>query len=178
VTLIGLDGCTYWYKAPQYFGHLLLRCVELKPGTWEAFCPASLTGSGAHTFSYAIQFPDGDWRQADPQRRSLELRHPPAVLRADYPSEARLPAISHSFLSLEGPALLSAWYRAEDGIYVRFYEHQGKGGEVKITLDGSPVSAQAVDLLGGPVDIPVALHGEELSVTVRPWQIVTLKYRQ
>jgi hypothetical protein len=175
ITLTSVDGCTYWYKEPQAFGHLLLRCVELKPGTWEAFCPTSLTGSGIHTFSYIFRFHDGDWRTVDPQRRSLELRHPPVVVRADSPCQASLPTDSHSFLSLDGSALLSAYYHSEDGIYLRFYEHQGMGGEVSLQFDWSPQSVQAVDLLGQPADLPVALSGKEVRLNARPWQIVTLR---
>ena len=174
-SLISVDGCTYWYKDPRAVGHLLLRCVELKPKTWETFCPGSLTGSGSHTFQYAFQFHDGNWRQADPQRRSLELRFPPLAVRVDFPGEARLPAVEHSFLSLEGPALLSAYSPGPEAITLRLYEHQGTGGEVRLRFDWPPGSAQAVNFLGQPVDCPLTLDGREVRLEIKPWQIVTFQ---
>ena len=175
VTLISVDGCTYWLKEPDRFGHILLRGVDLKPGTWEARCPVSLTGAGVHHFRYAFRFHDGAWRQADPQRRSLELRYPPSVARADYPNSAVLPPGSHSFMSLEGPALISAYYREGGAAILRVYEHTGRGGEAAITLDWSPSSVQAVDLLGCEVDATVAHRANRIRLQLRPWQIATLK---
>jgi hypothetical protein len=175
MTIISVDGCYYWFKEPGQLGHVMVRGVELKPGTWEAFCPPSLTGSGVHQFCYAFRFHDGEWRQTDPQRRSLELRHAPLVVRADHPSEATLPVSGHSFLTLEGPALLSACYAEEAATVVRFYEHTGSGGEVNLALDRAPATVQAVDLLGRPVAVPVQANGDRVTVNVRPWQIVTLK---
>jgi hypothetical protein len=147
VTLISAGGCTYWFAEPGVFGHLLLRCVELKHGTWERFCPTSLTGSGTHAFTYAFRFHSGDWRQGGPQRRSLELRFPPVVARAFEPG----------------------------GCLVRLYEHQGTGGEVRLRFDRTPKAAQAVDLLGQPTGIPVTLDGQEVRLELRRWQIVTLR---
>jgi hypothetical protein len=175
ITLISVDGCYYWLKEPNQFGHVVLRCIALRPGTWEAFCPASWTGAGTHHFQYAICFHDGDWRQADPQRRSLELRHPPTVARVDYPCDATLPPISHSFLRLEGPALLSAYYREAEDIYVRLYESAGQGGEVALTFDWTPSSAQAIDLRDRPMDVPVQVKGKQVQIALQPWQIVTLR---
>jgi alpha-mannosidase len=175
VTLISVDGNYYWFKERQEFGHILLRCIELRPETWEANCPPSMTGTGVHDFRYAFRFHDGDWRAADPQRRALELRHPPVVARADYPTQATLPPHAHSFLRLDGPALLSAYYVENSNAYVRLCENEGRGGEVVLTLDWSPTSGQTVDLLGQPVDVPVCVRDREADLSIKPWQIVTLK---
>lgn len=184
VTLISVDGNYYWLKEPGQFGHVLLRCIALREGTWEAFCPLSLTGTGEHCFSYALCFHDGEWRAADPQRRALELRHPPLVVRADCPGEAALPVPAHSFLRLDGPALLSAYYvdrpaagqaAGSGDACLRFYECEGRGGEVTLAMDWAPSGAQAVDLLDQPLDVPVRVDGRHVHVAVKPWQIVTLR---
>jgi hypothetical protein len=177
LALISMDGSYYWFKEPHQFGHILLRCVARKPGTWEAFCPPSWGGSGVHRFSYALRFHDGDWRAADPQRRSLELRHPPVVARAECPGPALLPHDAHSFLHLEGPALLSAYYTEGDASILRIYEHTGGGGEACITLDWCPTEAVAVDLLAQTMNLPVRLDGQRVMVTLQPWQIATLRLR-
>jgi hypothetical protein len=175
VTMITADGHTYWFKEPQQFGHVLIHGMEAKAGTWEEFCAKSITGGGTHTFHYALRFHDGDWHQADPQHRAAELRHAPVVVRADYPSEPALPPVSHSFLEIAGPGMLSAYYQAGGDSIVRFYEHTGQGGAVRLTFDWSPVSAQVVDLLGNALDVPVQVSGNEVALNVKPWQIVTLK---
>jgi len=171
---ISADGNYYWFKEPGTLGHVLLRCLRRNPGTWETFTGDAWSGAGVHTFAYALRFHGGNWREADPQRRSAELRHPPAVVRADCLTEASLPA-AHSFLSLDGPALLSACYREGEATVLRLYGREGRGGEVALTLDWAPTSAQAVDLLGQPMEVPVRASGRQVQLTLRPWQIVTLR---
>ena len=175
-TWISADGNYYWFKEPGALGHVLLRCLRRVPGTWEVFTGDAWSGAGVHTFAYALRFHGGNWREADPQRRSAELRHPPTVVRPDCPGEAQLPA-THSFLRLEGPALLSACYCEGETLIVRLYEHEGRGGEATLTLDRSLTSAQAVDLRGRPMEVPVRVSGQQVYITLRPWQIVTLSLR-
>jgi hypothetical protein len=172
-TWLSADGNYYWFKEPGLLGHVLLRALRRTPGTWEVFTGDAWSGAGVHAFSYALRFHDGDWCLAELQRRSAELRHPAVVVRADCPTEATLGA-AHSFLSLSGPALLSACYREGEAWFVRLYEHEGRGGEATLTLDWRPSAVQAVDLLGQPLDLPVRLEGNCVCVTLRPWQIVTL----
>ena len=173
VTLITTDGCFYWLKEADRFGHFVLRAIDNKPGTWEEFCHPFITGTGVHEFTYTYRFHNGDWRQADPQRRAQELRHPVQVVRANHVSDAKLTA--NSFLSIEGPALLSAYYREGDATFVRFYEHEGTGGQVTLTLDWKPTSAEMVDLRGQGLGQSVQVHGQAVIVDVKPWQIVTLQ---
>ena len=174
-TLVSSDGSTYWLKEPGQIGHILLRCVQSTPGTWEEFCPQSFGGSGTHGFSYTICFHDCDWRAADPQRRSLELRYPPVVARADHEAQAKLPGDRHTFLHVDGPALISAYYAVEDGVILRLYENEGTGGDVAVTFDWEPAAAQFVDLLGNQVDGSIKTDGRIVSFSLRPWQIATLR---
>ena len=90
------------------------------------------------------------------------------VARADYPGEARLPASGHSFLQLDGPAILSAYYDEDDGAggrftYVRFYECTGRGGEVTLAFDWTPASAEAVDFLDRPLPAPVQIGAAQIA---------------
>lgn len=175
LSLITVDGNYYWLKEPGQFGHVLVRCAALHPGTWEEFCPASFTGNGTHEFSYALRFHDGDWRRADPQHRALELSHAPLVARADYPEAASLPSAQHSFLHIDGPAILSAYYNEDDIAFIRIYENEGQGGEVTLSLDWPPLSAELVDFLGQTIDIPIVVDGNHVSVGLKAWQIATLR---
>ena len=72
-------------------------------------------------------------------------------------------------------ARIRDYYREGDDIVVRLYECAGHGGEATLTLDWSPTSAQAVDLLGQPVDVPVQVRGKQVRIALQPWQIATLK---
>ena len=172
VTWISTDGCYYWFKEPGSLGHILLRAVQRKPDTWETFCAEGFAGSGVHSFSYALCFHDGQWRAADPQRRSAELRHPPIAMRADHSAPATLQ--TSSFLRLEGPVLLSAYYHDGDKTFIRIYESEGTGGEATITLPWSPSTVQVVDLLGRILDIPANVADRTISLRLRPWQIATV----
>jgi alpha-mannosidase len=97
------------------------------------------------------------------------------VARAEPPGPAKLPESGHSFLHLAGPALLSAYYLQGDAAYLRFYEHEGQGGEVTLALDWAPSGVQVVDLLDRPLDVPLRVEGRQVRVQAQPWQIVTLR---
>ncbi len=133
-----------------------------------------MTGSGVHEFTYALRFHDGEWRAADPQRRAAELHLPVRAVRADFATEGALPA-THSFVEVAGPALASAVYSEGGQQIVRIYEHEGTGGPVTITLDRAPSVVTAIDMLGQPVEVPLSVSGNAITVEVRPWQIVTLR---
>ena len=173
-TLLSADGAYYWFKEPGTLGHVVLRALASKPGTWEEFSADVWTGAGVHEFNYAYRFHDGVWRQTDPQRRSQELRHPPVVARPNYPAQPVL-ADGHSFVELSANALLSAYYVEDAAAFIRVYEREGRGGEVTLTLDWAPAGAQVVDLLGNVLDTPVQLAGQQVVVTMRHWQIATIR---
>ncbi|MFN8446657.1 MAG: hypothetical protein U0175_38045 [Caldilineaceae bacterium] len=178
LTWISVDGNYYWLKEPGLFGHLLLRACARHPGTWEEFCPEVMTGSGVHSFSYVLHFHDGDWHQVDPQRRSDEARHPPVVIRPNHPTPATLPSNEHSFLTLDGPARLSAYYPQGDAAIARVVESEGTGGVLSLTFDWTPIAADAIDLTGRVLDIPLSIVGNAIQIILKPWQLVTLKIQR
>jgi hypothetical protein len=174
VTLLSADGSCFWYKGPACLGHILLRCIDRRAGTWEAYAADALSGAGSHTFTYVLSLHDGAWRGAEPQRHVLELRHPACAIRALGHSAPTLPA-TQSLLGLTGPALLSACYVEGDDVVVRLYEHAGDGGRVTLTLPWSPASARTVDFLNQPVDTEISIVGSEVRLSLRPWQIATVR---
>jgi hypothetical protein len=139
------------------------------------YLPETWTGTGSHCFSYLLSFHNGDRRAAEPQRRAIELRHPPTVARADFVSEPTLPHDEHSFVQLDGPVLPSSVYLDGGDLHLRFHECRGVGGTVRIDLDWEPARAVSVDFLGRQVDASVRTKGTQVSVHVAPWQIMTLR---
>jgi hypothetical protein len=177
MTWLSVDGPYYWMKEPGAVGPVLVRALARYAATWEQYAADASTGAGVHEFDYVLRFHNGDWRKGDPQRRSQELRHPPVVARPNYPTQPLL-ADSHSFMELSANALLSAYYVESDAAVIRIYDREGQGGEVSITLDWAPTGAQVVDLIGNVLDTPVQLDGQRVVVTLRPWQIATLRLKR
>jgi hypothetical protein len=174
VTSFSVDGNHYWLKEPGLIGHVLVRAINLVPDSWEDRCARTLTGNGVQNFSYVFRFHDGEPAATQPQRRAAELRHPLRVVRADSPATPSLPA-QHSFLQLDGPAVLSAYYPDGAQRIVRIAETSGAGGRVTITLDRAPETARLEDLVGNPIDQAADVRGATIVVELRPWQIATLR---
>ncbi len=87
---------------------------------------------GEHRFTYALLPHEGDWRYAETVRRAAELNVPLLCVPASG-CAGDLPA-AHSFLSVEGPAILETVKPAEDGdgLILRLYEPNGGRGRVRV----------------------------------------------
>jgi alpha-mannosidase len=85
-------------------------------------------------------------------------------------------AVLESFFSLDNPAIvLDTVKKAEDSddLIVRLYESHGGHQSVTLTLPCPPGQASYADLLEQPIG-PVPLSGRQISLTFRPFEIVTL----
>jgi hypothetical protein len=174
VSITHIDGNVYWQKDAGRIGPVLLRAQLRTPDTWEARTALSMNGSGVHDFSVAIQLHDGPTPIAVLQSRSAELHHPPVAIRGDRPAEPRLPS-EHSFLRVEGPAMVSAVHREGGDLIVRVWENTGVGGDVAVHLDRVIASAALIDLTWGELDQPVVVRGQSVAIKLRPWQIATIR---
>jgi len=174
VSVLHVDGNVYWQKQAGRVGPVLMRAQLRTPETWEARTALSMNGSGVHDFSVAVRLHDGPAPTVDLQRRSAELHHRPVVIRGNHPTEAHLPD-SHSFLSVEGPAQVSAIPREGGDLIVRVWEHAGTGGEVTLALDRPVSGAAIVDHIGNVVDQAVSVEGSNVTTSLRPWQIATFR---
>ncbi|MHB9034662.1 MAG: glycosyl hydrolase-related protein, partial [Anaerolineae bacterium] len=173
LTWFSVDGPYYWFKEPGALGPVIVRALARNPG-WETYSADAGTGAGVHEFTYVLRLHDGEWRASDPQRRSQELRHPPVVVRPNYPTEASLSA-DFGLLELSNNAMLSACYAEDQDLVVRFFEREGQAGEVDLKLGFTPAGVRAEDLLGQAAAAPIAVEERVVRVAVRPRQIVTLR---
>jgi alpha-mannosidase len=68
---------------------------------------------------------------------------------------------------------------AEDGsgdLVVRLYESLGSRAQVTVSADADATSVAAVDLLERPVEDGASAEGPAVDLTLRPFQLVTLRF--
>jgi alpha-mannosidase len=132
---------------------------------------------GFHEFTYALYPHAGGWKAAETERRGFELNYP-LIPFTTFPHQGVLPA-SHSFVQIEpGNVILTAVKKAEDNdaLVFRFFEFEGKTGEVHLHFPEAASQAVQVNLMEKQ-DAPLSLQedGKETTVTVHPYEIVTVK---
>jgi len=128
----------------------------------------------SHTFEYALQPHDGDWRQAEMYKQAQEFHHLPISVRAD--SSGELPQ-EFSFIKISpNNLILSALKKAEDSddVVLRFFETRGEATEAEVTLFRAIKRLSFLDLLEKEeYDLPFERNSFKLKVN--PFEIVTLK---
>jgi alpha-mannosidase len=94
------------------------------------------------------------------------------------PHEGSLPA-RHSFISVSPlNVVLTAVKKAEDSnaLLFRVYESSGKQAEVTLHVPPGGSSVTATNLMEHPEsDDKVALKGDQVTFTVHPWEIQTIR---
>ncbi len=173
-SVININGGVYWQHVGGRTGPVLMRSTLRTPDTWEARVARSVTGDGVHDFAVAIGMHDGPAPIVELQRRSAELHHPPVVVRGNHPAAGALPD-AHSFLSIDGPAQLSAVHLEDGHVIVRIWENAGTGGDVTLAFDRTVTAAAIIDHIGNVVDHAATIEGSTVSARLRPWQIATFR---
>jgi alpha-mannosidase len=132
---------------------------------------------GFHEFTYALYPHAGDWKAAETERRGFELNYPLIPLTT-CAHQGVLPS-SFSLVQIEpGNVILTAVKKAEDSdaLVFRFFEFEGKAGEVHLHFPNAATQAAQVNLMEKQ-DAPLSLQedGKGTTVTVHPYEIVTVK---
>ncbi|MGQ9732763.1 MAG: glycosyl hydrolase-related protein, partial [Candidatus Zipacnadales bacterium] len=169
----GMQGFTF-EPDRRVLGHTLLKVIRHPREGWERHETRLREGKGRQIFRYAFLPFTGDWRSAELMRLSQNWRRP---LRAVKPlGPAGEAPTSHSWLKIEPNTLiLSALYREQEHIFLRFYESVGQSTSAVITLPFAPESVSETDFLGNPIERKIDLDGVTLQTAVRSWEIVTLR---
>ena len=164
-----LNASKYGYDAKGN----VIRLSLLRSPAW----PDAHADEGFHEFTYALYPHAGDWKAAETERRGFELNFPliPVTTEA---RQGVLPA-SHSFAQIEpGNVILTAVKKAEDSaaLVFRFFEFEGKTSAVRLHFPEAATQAAQVNLMEKQ-DAPLSLQdgGKETTVTVHPFEIVTVK---
>lgn len=122
---------------------------------------------GHQVADYAVMPHRGDWRAADCYGAADAFLVPLECTRAGSIFGGNEP-VEGAWLAVDG-AEVSAVHREPAGLVVRVFRTEATEGPVTIERNGAPVTGWVVDLIGRPVE-PF-----EGSVTLRPWQIATLR---
>ena len=158
-----LNDCKYGYATHRNVMRLsLLRAPK---------SPDPVADIGRHQFRYALLPHAGDLRAAGviPAARAFNA---PLLLQ---PTAA--PVGERSFFSVNNPAVvIDTVKQAEDSkhIIVRLYESHGARGQVRLTSSLPVTKATRCNLLEQD-ETPVAWRNGGATVSVRPFQIITLK---
>jgi alpha-mannosidase len=130
---------------------------------------------GRHQFTYSLFPHSGDWREASVVQRAYELNAPLIAM----PLAERPAAAAHSFLSVTSDHVVVETIKVADdgdGLIVRLYEAHNQRGRVALRFGRPPVSAEETDLLERPTG-PLAVEGDTITITVRPFEVKTLRVR-
>ncbi len=132
---------------------------------------------GQHTFEYAIELHQGDWREAEIYRRAQDYHHSPIAFQIS-PSEGDLPG-ELSFLEIRPYNLiLSALKKAEEGeeVILRFFETTGEPTEAEVKFFRPIQQAWLANLLEEK-EAELGVEGNLIRLSVKPFEIVTLRLR-
>ncbi len=164
-----LNDCKYGYDVKRN----VLRLSLLRGAEW----PDPNADRGQHVFTYALLPHPGDWRVGETVRRAWELNAPLLALArpATPAADDALPAV-HSFLQVDGPAVVETLKPADDGNgwILRVYEPHGGRGEVAVTLPAAPQEVTICNLVEEPEGTQ-RCQGERFVFPIRPFQIRTFR---
>jgi alpha-mannosidase len=144
---------------------------------WSPIPRFQYTDQGENFFQLALLPHAGDWRQAKIWRAGYEFNTPLQAVRADA-HPGKLPA-STSFLTLAGDnVVIGAIKKAEDDddLVLRLVETAGKNSNavLKFSDHWKLAAAAETDLLELDPK-PLAVGGNELALTLTPFEIKTVK---
>lgn len=127
-----------------------------------------------YTFEYALQHHDGDWKRAEAYTHGREYHHLPLAVQAQ--GSGPLPA-EFSFLRISPPNLILSALKKADGcgeVILRIFEAVGDETEGEIEFFKNIQKVMVVDLLERE-DYELQPHQNKINLTVKPFEIVTLK---
>jgi alpha-mannosidase len=151
----------------------VLRLTLLRGSEW----PDPDADRGRHEFTYALLPHAGDWRTGATVRGAWELNAPVACVAAPAAAGGSA-AAGRSYLSLDGPAVLEAFKRAEDadGWILRVSEPHGGRGRVAVRVPRPLVRVERCNHVeeGGE---PVGHDGAAFHFPISPFEVKTFRLR-
>ncbi len=167
-----MNDCKYGYHIHEN----LMRLTLLRSPT----APHAFADQGRHEFVYSLLPHAASFQEAGVVRAAAELNVPVIAVATDGHS-GKLPA-TWRFVEVTSPAAVIETVKpAEDGkgAIVRLYESHGSHAEVTLKFADAPKAVETVNLLEQAYKDDVALKaaGNEVSLRLRPFQIVSLRVK-
>lgn len=162
-----LNDCKYGYDTKGN----VLRLSLLRSPTW----PDPDADQGYHEFTYSLFPHAGGWKEALTVREGFNLNYKLSAVQAQN-HEGMLPP-QQSFFQIDGEnVVLTAVKRAEDdnSLIARFYEWNGKNGDVKITVPRGIQSAEETNLMEKPAG-SLVVQNSTVTVPTKAYEIKTVK---
>jgi alpha-mannosidase len=151
----------------------LLRLSVLRSPT----SPDPNTDQGHQHFQYELYPHAGGWKQALTVQHGYNFNYPLQAEQVEAHT-GQLPA-SHSYASIEDApnVVLTAMKKAEDSdaLILRMYEYAGKETQLKVKLPAGATEAMETNLMEQKDGPALPLAGGVASVTIHPFEILTLK---
>ncbi len=164
-----LNDSKYGYDAKDN----VLRLSLLRSPEW----PDPHTDEGHHEFTYSLYPHAGTWRQAQTLHQGYQVNYPLiAVATAEH--NGPLPALMSFFGTQENNVVITAVKKDADdsALIVRFYEWDGKKGDIHITVPRAATSATETNLMEKPQHpLSLASSGTVVVVPTNPYEIKTVK---
>jgi alpha-mannosidase len=150
----------------------VLRLTLLRSPVW----PDPEADRGHHHFSYALYPHAGDWKQALTVRHGYEYNYKLQAMQLA--AHAGTLPQEHSFAFVQPQnVVLTAMKKAEDSDSLIFhaYEWAGKASSVTFTVPEGATGAVLTNLLEQPQGSPLTITGNQLTVPIRPFEILALR---
>src|SRR5215472_505024 len=164
-----LNDSKYGYDARDNVLRLsLLRAPEY---------PDPNADQGYHEFTYSLYPHAGTWREAMTVRQGYEVNYP-MLATTTTRHQGTLPSSQSFFSTQEDNVVITAIKKGADdsSLIVRFYEWDGKKGDLHLTLPERATSASTTNLMES-VEGPLSLDptGMVVAVPTNPYEIKTVK---
>jgi alpha-mannosidase len=164
-----LNASKYGYDAKGN----VIRLSLLRSPAW----PDSHADEGFHEFTYALYPHPGDWKVGETERRGFEVNYP-LIPVTTWPHQGVLPASQSLVEIAPDNVILTAVKKAEDSdaLVFRFFEFEGRTGEVNLRFPKAATDAAQMNLMEKQAaPLPLLNGGKETTLTVHPYEIVTVK---
>ncbi|MBD5161899.1 MAG: alpha-mannosidase [Oscillibacter sp.] len=167
-----LNDCKYGHSAD---GSTLTLSL-LKSATY----PDPEADQGRHVFTYSLLPHTGDFRESGTIQESYCLNQP--LMAAPLSGNGTGLPETFSLVHCDQPnVILETVKQAEDGgdLILRFYEAYDRRVRARLTLGIPFAGAEVCDLMENPVpDAEITVNGQEITLPVRNFEIVTLRIRR
>ena len=150
----------------------LLRLTLLRSPTW----PDPDADREHHHFTYALYPHAGSWKDAGTMEHGYDYNYKLVAMQVE-PHTGQMPA-EHSFFSVDAKnVVVTAVKKAEDGdgLVVRFFEYEGKGGNVTVSVPPGAANASVTNLMEKPEGAPIPVTGDKVTVPITPYMIQTVR---